>query len=109
MALNLQLDQDVLRQYLEAKDHPVVSILDKNGKRSEKVHAADCLLMLERGAFAFASRKKRIRWMQPTTLPVAWICCWRTARAAVLEPSVEWTTTRESDWVSQSSPKLAVA
>lgn len=80
-------DQRQLKAILLRPDHPDVRLLDGTCR---KITAAQALLMLKSGPYAWCGSTRRVRKMQPLEPVPVWTDCYRTTASPTIQPSIEW-------------------
>lgn len=82
-------DQLALLAILSAPDHPPIKLL--GSKSIAKVSATDALRMVITAKYDYRlNSKQRVKWMRIRPTTTVWQECWRTTKAAVLPPSIDW-------------------
>jgi hypothetical protein len=69
-------------------DHPRIKLLLDDQKLLIAPSAAIARLL--RNEYTVCWNSKRVKWMRLASKPSRWQECWRTTKAVVLEPGLEW-------------------
>jgi hypothetical protein len=73
---------------LERPDHPKVKLLLDGSSLS--IEPRQAIVRLRRNEYTICWKSKRVKWIRLESRPSKWQECWRTTKAAVLEPGLEW-------------------
>lgn len=86
-------DQVLLRTILSATGHPPVKLL---GSKTQvgKLPAAEALRLVITAKYDYRlNSKQHVKWLRIQPPTTVWQECWRTSKAAVLPPSIDWVHT----------------
>jgi hypothetical protein len=87
LLLVVSSDQPTLHRLLALATHPDVKLLVDG--RAIAIPALTALRLARSGQYHWSGTPHRVRKMRPIQ-PHPWQSCWRTTRAATLQPSVDW-------------------
>jgi hypothetical protein len=87
-------DQQQLRQILRSAEHPEIKLLGKDGKKIDKVSAADALRLALAKEYEWCGSTRRVRAIRLLDKPPAWQPCYRNTSSPCLPPSIEWCLSR---------------
>jgi hypothetical protein len=73
---------------LSRPDHPDIKLLIDD--QTITIKPKDAILRLERNDYVMCWNSKRVRWIRGITSKSGHKICWRTTKAVVLEPGLEW-------------------
>lgn len=87
-------NQEKARLLLAHLSHPTLKLKLPEGDL--EINAEEALARMAKGDYQFGFRSERVRFMRPVERVAvigAFQECWRTTKAAVLEPGLDWGRT----------------